>query len=402
MTVQNDLQKINELKTRGVDEIIDQEHLDKLLQSGKKIRVKLGIDPTSPNLHLGRSVPLLKMRDFERLGHQVVLIIGDATGVIGDTSDKTSERPMLGQEFVDKNTQAYFEQLGTLIDLEKAEVHRNSDWLNKLTYTQIGEQANVFSINKFIQRDNIRRRLDEGLRVSLRETLYPLMQGYDSVAIKADVELGGTDQRFNLLAGRELQRYYGQVPQAIMMFPLIEGTDGRKMSSSWGNTVNFRDEATDMYGKIMTVHDELIVKYFTMLTREELAVVQEYEKALKNNENPKEIKQKLAHKLVAMYHSQGEADKAQAAWIAQFQHGGIPEDIPSIMVARETPLIDALTANSTVSSKSEVRRLVEQGGIQIMDFEGKNPQKVANPAHPLDHPGIIKIGKRRYVRIKMV
>jgi tyrosyl-tRNA synthetase len=269
-------QKIDELLTRGVEEIIDVEHLKKKLESGKQLRVKLGIDPTSANIHLGRSIPLLKLRDFQELGHQIVFIVGDATGVIGDTSDKDSERPMLTRADVEQNLKQYKEQVGKILDLNKIEFRYNSEWLNTLSYDEIGEHANVFSLAEFISRDNIRRRLEAGTRVSLRELLYPLMQGYDSVAIKADVELGGTDQRFNLLAGRTLQAHFGQEPQDILMNPLVAGTDGRKMSSSWGNTVNLTDEPNDMFGKIMSVPDELIIEYFTYMTRVPLAEVESY------------------------------------------------------------------------------------------------------------------------------
>src|SRR3989338_4963827 len=238
MAISTDSKKLQDLLTRGVHEIIGRETLENKLASGNTLCVKLGIDPTSPNLHLGRSIPLLKLRDFQELGHKIVFIIGDFTGVIGDTSDKESERPMLAKDVVAENMRQYAKQAGKIIDLEKCEVRYNSEWLGKLTYAEIGDQADAFSVAEFIARENIRRRLDAGTRVSLREMLYPLMQGYDSVAIDADVEVGGTDQRFNLFAGRVLQEKYKKEPQAIMTNPLVAGTDGRKMSSSWGNTVN--------------------------------------------------------------------------------------------------------------------------------------------------------------------
>ncbi|MEK7562487.1 MAG: tyrosine--tRNA ligase, partial [Patescibacteria group bacterium] len=209
-------QKIDEILTRGVDEVIDKESLEKKLRSGKKLRVKLGIDPTSPNLHIGRAIPLLKLRDFQEAGHKIVLIIGDFTGVIGDTSDKESERPMLDEKAVKQNMKTYVSQAGKILDIKKCEVRYNSEWLKKLNYAEIGLQADIFSLAEFNARENIRKRLDEGKRVSLRELLYPLMQGYDSVAVKADVEIGGTDQRFNLLAGRDLQKFYKQDPQDII------------------------------------------------------------------------------------------------------------------------------------------------------------------------------------------
>src|SRR3990167_7492449 len=245
-----------EILTRGVSEVIGQKDLESKLASRTKLRVKLGIDPTSPDLHLGRSVPLLKMRDFQKLGHKAVMIVGDFTGVIGDTSDKDSERPMLDHLVIEENKKNYFTQVGKIIDLDQAELRYNSEWLESLTYREIGEHADQFSVADFIARENIKRRLDSGKRVSLREVLYPLMQGYESVAVNSDVELGGVDQRFNLLAGRTLQEHFKQEPQHVVMttFP-VEGTDGRKMSSSWGNTINFNDIPSDMYGKIMSVRD---------------------------------------------------------------------------------------------------------------------------------------------------
>jgi tyrosyl-tRNA synthetase len=243
--------KMEELLNRGVEEIIDRSNLENKLKSGKQLRIKLGIDPTSPNIHLGRSIPLLKLKDFQELGHKIVLIIGDFTGLIGDTSDKDSERPMLSEETVKENLQTYIKQAAKIINIDTTEIYHNSKWLGGLDYMEIGRQADIFSLSEFISRENISRRLNEGKRVSLRELLYPLMQGYDSVKVRADVEIGGTDQRFNLLAGRDVQRLYNQEPQDIITNPLIEGFDGRKMSSSFGNTVNLFDTPNDIFGKIM-------------------------------------------------------------------------------------------------------------------------------------------------------
>ncbi|MDP4020793.1 MAG: tyrosine--tRNA ligase, partial [Candidatus Adlerbacteria bacterium] len=322
-TVNTDEKLIDELLTRGVAEVVGKDELRRKLVSGQRLRVKLGIDPTSPNLHLGRSVPLLKMQDFQKLGHHVVLIVGDFTGVIGDTSDKDSERPMLQKDTIEKNKKNYFEQIGKLIDIQTAELRYNSEWLEPLTYREIGEHADQFSVSDFIARDNVRRRLDEGKRVSLREVLYPLMQGYDSVAVKADVELGGVDQRFNLLAGRTLQEHFGQPPQQVVMttFP-IEGPDGRKMSSSWGNTINFNDSPETMYGRIMSIRDELVEKYFTLLTRVSVPEVQEILRG-----HPRDAKKRLAKEIVTLYHGPDAAEKAAAGFMK-------PDDAPTIEVAR--------------------------------------------------------------------
>lgn len=301
-TMKTDPAKIKELLTRGVDEVLDQKHLEEKLNSGKQLRIKLGIDPTSPNIHLGRSIPLLKLKDFQDLGHKVVFIIGDFTGLIGDTSDKDSERPMLTEEDVKKNLETYIEQAGKIINIDDAEIHYNSKWLGELKYMDIGKQADAFSLNEFISRTNIAKRLKEGKRVSLRELLYPLMQGYDSKEIEADVELGGTDQRFNILTGRDIQRLYGQEPQDVITNPLVEGTDGRKMSSSFGNTINLMDTPNNMFGKIMSVNDDLIIKYFTLFTRIDVDIINGYEEELKGDVNPRDIKIKLGHEVVRMYH----------------------------------------------------------------------------------------------------
>jgi tyrosyl-tRNA synthetase len=395
--INKDSKKIKELLTRGVDEIIGADELEQKLQSGKKLRIKLGIDPTSPNLHLGRSVPLLKMRDFQELGHQVVLIVGDFTGVIGDTSDKDSERPMLDNKTIDANKKSYFKQIGKIIDTKKAELHYNSKWLKKLNYRDIGEQADLFSVADFIARDNIRRRLESGKRVSLREVLYPLMQGYDSVAIKADVELGGTDQRFNLLAGRHMQPHFNQPAQAIIMGPLVEGLDGRKMSSSWGNTINFNDEPSEMYGKIMSVRDDLLLRYFEMFTRVSLSEVGDVKQSLETGSSPKDIKQRLAREIVSMYHSEESAAEAELNWIQTFSEGGIPEDIPEVQAEEGILLADVLARAGLVSSKTEFRRLVESGAIKEKTEAGET--KITDPQSKVQHVVTIKVGKRRFIRI---
>lgn len=365
MSISTDKEAINELLTRGVNEVIDRKHLEQQLFSGKQLRVKLGIDPTSPNLHIGRSVTLLKLRDFQKLGHQVVFIVGDFTGVIGDTSDKESERKMLEDAEIAKNMKTYVEQAAKILDIEKAEVQHNSSWLKKLGFAEIGRLANYFSLAEFIARENISKRLKEGSRISLRELLYPLMQGYDSVAVKSDVELGGTDQRFNLLAGRELQKHYGQESQDIVMTNLVLGTDGRKMSSSWGNTINLTDEPNEMFGKVMSVPDNLIITYFEHCTRLPMEQVEKYDKELKAGKtNPRDIKMALASELVKMYAGEAAASEAQDYFINVFQKKTTPDEMPTYNLAGMT-IVEALVESKIASSKSEARRLVDQGAIQL-------------------------------------
>lgn len=388
--------KIDELLTRGVVEVIVREDLKRKLMSGKRLRVKLGIDPTSPDIHIGRSIPILKLKDFEELGHQVVLIVGDFTGQIGDTSDKDSERPMLDKKVINHNKKSYFDQVGKIIDITKAELHYNSTWLSKLSYGDIGEHANQFSVADFIARENITKRMKSGTRVSLREVLYPLMQGYDSVAVKADVELGGTDQKFNVLAGRPLQEWYGQEPQNIVLGPLIHGLDGRKMSSSWGNTINLTTPPADMYGKAMSMADTEIVNYLTVVTRMPLAQIDMVSQSLSAGMNPRDAKMILAHELVRMYHGEQAAVAAEALFVATFQNKTIPDDVVSITVAEIADIAVALVKQQVVASKSELTRLFTSGSVR----NAETGEKVGGLADITKHSIVLKIGKRRFVRIE--
>lgn len=389
-------QKIEELLTRGVAEVIDHEHLKKRLLSGEKLRIKLGIDPTSPNIHLGRSVVLRKLRDFQDLGHTVVFIVGDFTGVIGDTSDKESERPMLSPEIIEENMKTYTEQAGKIIDLEKAEIHYNSTWLDKLGYDDVGIQADAFSLAEFIARDNIRRRLDAGKRVSLREVLYPLMQGFDSIAVNADVELGGTDQRFNLLAGRRLQEAHGQEPQDILMTDLIPGTDGRKMSSSWGNTINVLDAPNDMFGKVMSAPDELIMEYFVHCTRVPMTEVAEMAEDIVTGANPRDAKVRLAKEIVTLYHGAEEGAKAETYFIETFSKKQIPEDVLEVSVVEGIKVIDVVVEAGLASSKADARRKAEQGGISI---DGEKVGETMILSKELHDGKVLKVGKKDFVKI---
>lgn len=385
--------KIAELLTRGVSEVISQEDLEKKLQSGKQLRIKLGIDPTSPNIHLGRSIPLLKLRDFQNLGHKIVFIIGDFTGVIGDTSDKDSERPMLTSDVVKKNLKSYIAQASKIIDIKKTEIHYNSSWLKKLTFAEIGLQADAFSLHEFIARENISKRLDQGKRISLRELLYPLMQGFDSVKIKSDVEIGGTDQKFNILAGRQLQKVYGQEPQNVMTNPIVEGLDGRKMSSSYGNTVNLFDSPNDMFGKIMSVKDEFVITYFILTTRIPLEEIKNYENQLRDGVNPRDIKLKLAFEITKMYHNEKLAKQAHDTWISTFSKKEIPEEMP-IFKMIQNDLLAVLVDSGVTSSKSEARRTIEQGGVKV------NGEQVFDLKHEINPGDVIQKGKMHFIKVE--
>ncbi|KKU13181.1 MAG: Tyrosine-tRNA ligase [Candidatus Magasanikbacteria bacterium GW2011_GWC2_45_8] len=390
-----DKKKIDKLLTRGVEEVIDKKHLRARMLSGKRLRVKLGIDPTSSSLHLGRSIPLLKLRDFQELGHQVVFIVGDFTAVIGDTSDKESERPMLTPQDVQKNLKSYKEQVAKIVDISACEFRHNSEWLTGLNYHQIGEQADQFSLAEFLARENIKKRLDAGKRVSLRELLYPLMQGYDSVAVKADVELGGTDQRFNLLSGRTLQRFFKQEAQDIIMNPLVEGLDGRKMSSSWGNTINLTDNPDTMYGKVMSMGDELMIKYFTFCTRVPLTDIKNVEARLKKKENPRDIKMQLARVIVEMYHNKKSASAAEEQFVKIFQKKDAPNEMPEVKPSAYD-IVVLLVEAGICKSKGEARRVIDQGGVKI------NDKKVAaqNYSAMVKKGDIVQKGSRWFVKVK--
>ncbi len=392
----NEAKKIDEILTRGVAEVIHLDSLHAKLLTGETLRVKFGIDPTSPNIHIGRAIAIWKLRELQDLGHTIVFIIGDFTGIIGDTSDKESERPMLTREVIEGNLATYYEQAGKILDMSKVEKHRNTEWLEKLSYREIGEHADTFSLSDFIARDNIKRRLDAGKRVSLRELLYPLMQGYDSVAIKADIEIGGTDQRFNLLAGRTLQNRFGQEPQNIIILNLIEGLDGRKMSSSWGNTINLTDTPNDMFGKVMSLRDELIVKYFIHATRVAPWFLTEVEAALNRGENPRDLKLSLAEEIVSMYYGREEAVRAREAFVETFQKKEIPNDISEVGAGDGELLVDVLLRAKIISSKTDFRRLVLEGAVKRLSEE--NEEKINDLKTPAS-PGVYKIGKRRFVKI---
>lgn len=388
--------KIDELLTRGVAEVIDGDNLRERLMRGDELRVKLGIDPTSPNLHIGRSVVLLKLRDFQELGCKVVLIVGDFTGQIGDTSDKESERPMLQADIIKENMRTYTSQLGKIIDLTKAEIHSNSEWLEPLGFDDIGAEAEHFSVAEFIARENIKKRLDEGKRVSLREMLYPLMQGYDSVAVHADVELGGTDQRFNLLAGRRLQEAHGQSAQNVLTVNLILGTDGRKMSSSWGNTINLLDAPNSMFGKVMSVSDETIVPYLIHCTRVPLAEIEVIEaKLFDGGLNPRDAKLRLAKEIVSLYHGPEAGSEAERYFIETISEKKVPQYVQAYEACEN--ILDFLVSTGIVSSKGAARRLIEQGAVSI------DGEKVVVGALILSkeaHDGkIMRVGSHRFVKI---
>ncbi len=387
---------IDELLSRGVDEVIIKDHVRAKLLEGKPLRIKFGIDPTGEDIHIGHAAPLLKLRDFQQLGHLPVLIIGNATAEIGDTSDKESERPMLDAARVKKNEKNYLKQIGKIIDLTNAEVHHNADWLNKLKFSELGKLADQFSLSDFIARDTIKRRLITGSRVNLREVLYPLMQGYDSVAIQADVELGGIDQRFNLLSGRTLQAYAGQEAQDVVVLRYITDGQGKKMSKTAGNTINLLDTPSDMYAKAMRIPDAAIISHFEIATRVPMKAVQEYSARLNSGENPKNLKMILAKELVAMYHDEKIAAKAESTFESMFSKGEIVEEaLQEIPVDHGNDLENIVQEHSLLASKSEFRRLVEGGGVRDLS----TGEKITDPKRKITIPISLKLGKHKFIKI---
>ncbi|OHA18905.1 MAG: tyrosine--tRNA ligase [Candidatus Taylorbacteria bacterium RIFCSPHIGHO2_01_FULL_45_63] len=389
--------KITELLSRGVEDVFVKENLLKKLRFGKSLRVKLGIDPTGPAIHLGRAIILRKLRDFQRLGHHIILIIGDFTALIGDPSDKLEKRPMLTSAVITKNLATYKKQIAKIIDIDKTEFRFNSAWLSKLHFAEVAELAESFSVPQMSSRRNFKDRLERGGEVSLREFLYPLMQGYDSVAVKADVELGGFDQLFNLKAGRIIQKHYGQKEQDILTLQMLEGTDGRKMSTSWGNVITIIDTPNDMFGKIMSLKDELIPKYFLLCTDVSTEELTQIKKRLISGENPRDIKMELGVAVASLYHGTSKAVEARRHFTETFTKGAVPEDAEEITVQSGTLLVDALLSVNIISSKSDFRRLVEDGAVHVLP-EGGN---ITDPQFIVSQPLLLKVGKRRFVKIKI-
>ena len=370
---------------RGVEEIIEKDHLIELLSSGKKLRVKFGIDPTAPDIHLGHTVPLRKLRQFQEAGHQIVLIIGDFTGMIGDPSGRSEERKPLTEKDIKTNLKRYLEQAGKVLDIKKVEVHYNSEWHKKNGLAAMLEMARAVSFQQVIKRADFQKRIDAEQDITLIEMLYPLLQGYDSVKIKADVEVGGTDQKFNLLMGRRVQRHFKQPEQDIITVPLIEGTDGvKKMSKSYGNYIGVTENPNDMFGKIMSIPDPLINKYFELLTDIDAP-----------KGNPYRSKMLLAETIVGMYHSPAIAKKAKENWIKTFSKKETPEDAKELKVKKEINLLNLLLA-SGVESKSEARRLIQQKAIKIDDVTKENTEETLK----LKGGEILKVGKHRFFKIK--
>jgi len=374
---------------RGTNEIISVDELKKKLASGKKLRIKLGVDPTAPDLHLGHTVIINKLKTFQDLGHQVVFLIGDFTARIGDPSGRSETRPMMTEEQIAANIKTYTTQVFKILDESKTEVVYNSKWLNELGIQGLLKLAARNTVAQMLVRDDFEKRYKEDKPISIVEFMYPMLQAYDSVALHADVELGGNDQKFNLLLGRDMQRDYGQEAQVVITMPLLEGTDGvKKMSKSYNNYIALNDAPKDMFGKIMSISDELMFKYYELLTQSDLKAV----KAM----HPKEAKVALALELTERYHGKEEAQKAKEEFEKVFAKKDIPDDIEEFKISGEgeIKLEDLLVNSGMASSKNEARRLIEQGGVKI------DSQKVAaNSAFKYEKPFILQAGKRKFKKI---
>jgi len=393
MAIKTNNNQILDILNRGVEEVVDKAHLEKQLLSGKKLRIKLGIEPTGPKIHIGRAITLWKLKAFQELGHTVVLIIGDFTGLIGDASDKQEARNQLTEKQIKENMKDYKKQLGMVLDMKKVEVRYNSEWLGKMSAKDLLKLAMNFSTQQMIQRRNFKERWDGSKTIGLHELFYPLLQGSDSVAIKADVELGGFDQLFNLKAGRDIQRINKQEPQDIMTLKMLDGLDGRKMSTSWGNVINILDEPNDMFGKIMSMKDELMGDYFELCTRLNEKEIKEIQK-----QGPRDAKARLAKEIVGLYYGEKKAEKAEQEFDSVFKQKEMPSNIPVFETSKKVyPIMDLLKDSGLVESKSEAKRIITGGGVKINDVKKNNWQENIN----LTNSSIIRVGKQKFLKIKI-
>ncbi|PIR40145.1 MAG: tyrosine--tRNA ligase [Candidatus Zambryskibacteria bacterium CG10_big_fil_rev_8_21_14_0_10_34_34] len=393
-----DENKIDEVLTRGVEEVIVKEHLKERFCSGEKLRIKLGIDPTASDLHLGHAVPLRKLKQFQDLGHQIIFLIGDFTAKIGDPSGRDDARKVLSEKEVEENMKNYQKQAGKILDMKKVEIRYNSEWYKNLGYNFLFELTSKFTIARILERDDFKKRIKDDIDISMLEILYPLLQGYDSVALDADVEIGGTDQKFNLLMGRKVQRRYGKPEQDILTVPLLEGLDGvNKMSKSLNNYIGINEDSDNMFGKTMSISDSLVRKYFRLLTDLQEDEIDGMRKKVGMDFNPKNIKIKLAKEIVKMYHGEKEAKKAQENFERTFSKREFPEDAKVLKVLKTDKLIDVLVDNKIVESKSEFRRLILAGAVS--DFPNKKISDSNEAVGGSERK--IKVGKRVFVVLRL-
>ncbi len=387
---------------RGSEEILIEEDLIKKLKEGRPLRIKAGFDPTAPDLHLGHTVLINKLRQFQELGHEILFLIGDYTAMIGDPTGKSATRPPLTRDDVKKNSETYQHQIFKILDPEKTQVMFNSSWMNAMSSAEIIQLAAKHTVARMLERDDFNKRYTSGQSIAIHEFLYPLIQGYDSVAMRADVEIGGTDQKFNLLVGRQLQEAYGQTPQIVLTMPILEGLDGvQKMSKSLGNYIGITDTPDDMFGKIMSISDELMWRYFELLSFRPMSEIEQFQKEVEAGANPRDIKFILAMEIIERFHDASSAQKAKDSFIARFQKGSMPDEMPELEIQSEEPsmaIANLLREAQMVQSTSEAMRMIKQGAVKIdgEKVEDQRLQIAVNSEH------IYQVGKRKFTRIKLI
>lgn len=393
--------QMDELR-RGTEEVLREDELKERLEIGRPLRVKVGFDPTAPDLHLGHTVILNKMRQFQVLGHEIIFLIGDFTGMIGDPSGKSATRPSLTPEEVSANAKTYEEQVYRILDTERTRLEFNSKWMSNLSAESLIQLAARHTVARMLEREDFQKRYKSGKAIAIHEFLYPLVQGYDSVALEADIELGGTDQKFNLLVGRQLQQAYGQPPQVVLTMPLLEGLDGiNKMSKSLNNYIGITESASDMFGKLMSISDRLMWRYFELLSFRPLDEIEGLKKQVAAGENPRDIKYLLAEEIVTRFHDKDTADKARQDFIARHRHGGVPDQMDEHELYSVEPslgIAHILRDSGLTSSTSEAIRMIKQDAVRI------DNTRVSNPKTTIAVDGVSRVyqvGKRKFARITL-
>ena len=380
---------------RGTDEILPLEELKKKLEKNKPLRVKLGMDPTAPDLHLGHTVVINKMKQLQDLGHEIIFLIGDFTGMIGDPTGKNVTRKPLTKEDVRENAKTYTDQVFKILDKDKTRIAFNSEWMSKMNSTEMISLASKHTVARMLERDDFSKRYKGGQAISIHEFLYPLVQGYDSVALRADMELGGSDQKFNLLVGRELQKQANMEPQVILTMPILEGLDGvQKMSKSLDNYIGVDEDPDSMFGKIMSISDDLMWRYLELLSFESLETIESWKKEVENGENPRNIKFRLAEEIIARYHDKKQAKKAQQNFIDRFAKNQIPEEMDEFTFSKGIKVANLLKDSNLVSSTSEAYRMIKQGAVK-MDGEKVNDKELTLN----EGTSVYQVGKRKFARV---
>ena len=391
------MDQIDELLTRGVAEVLVEADLRKKLQSGRSLRLKQGFDPTKPQMHIGHAVGLRKLRKFQELGHKVVLIVGDWTAQIGDPSGRDETRQRLSSETVRDNANLFMEQFFKVVDRSQTEVRWQSEWYGTFGLEQALNLAGRFTLAQMLSHETFRKRYEAGAPLTILELMYPMLQGYDSVAINSDVEFGGTDQKFNNLAGRELMAQMGMAPQDILLVPLIPGTDGRKMGKSFDNTIDVFMPPFEMYSKVLSMSDDVMPLYYEVLTDVPLDEIAEMKHAAAANEvNPMDLKMRLAREIVTQFHDVAAAQASEAEWIRRFRNRDLPSDIPVHAIAAPTNIIDFMVDAKMASSKSEARRLIDGGGVRVAGEKVESYDLTLNP----DEPTVVQVGRRKFAEAR--